>query len=227
MTGNVTLAPSLGDLHYDTMPANLAPDEVLAYRRGFDRGARTYTRKNGGPGIVHAAGTTAPAVGTAEHRTLVAELAANGRAYRAERHAPAHKAGIASVKSYLRKCGRLERIAEIVDPCAPVKAPRKPRKLAAVPAPVETAKPAESVDVPASDVLAAGVESGRVAIVTVDVPAPATVPAPMPAMTWQARKATRREIAAKLRAAGIRPAGEEWRRACLEAGLTVADEVRA
>lgn len=52
-------------------------------------------------------------------------------------------------------------------------------------------------------------------------PAPDTVPAPMPAMTRAARKQTRREIAAAMRAEGLRPEGEEWRRRCAAAGLPV------
>lgn len=62
----------------------------------------------------------------------------------------------------------------------------------------------------------------------VDVPAPDTVPAPMPAMTRAARKATRRELAAAMRAEGLRPEGAEWRRRCAAAGLPVpvAETVR-
>jgi hypothetical protein len=206
-------------LHYDTTPAGLTPAELIHYRRGFDRGARTFERKNGGPGIVHADGAK-PATGSAAHRAMVAELAAKGRAYREERHPTAHKAGMSSLRSYVRKSGALGRLEEITDPCAPVKGTRKPRKLAAVPAPVETAEPvAEST----GDVLAAGIESGHVIIATV-TDTPASVPAPMPAMTWAARKATRRELAAKLRAQGVRPSGEAWISACREAGL-ISDEV--
>lgn len=66
-------------------------------------------------------------------------------------------------------------------------------------------------------------------VAPVDVPvapvavAPETVPAPMPAMTRAARKATRRELAATMRAAGIKPEGYAWREACRAAGLFAAD----
>lgn len=214
----VDLTPIPGDLGYWTEPANLTAAESIHYRRGFSRGARTHLKKHGGPAVIHDG--PAPTPGTPEHRALVAELAEKGRAYRADRHDACHKAGMSAVRSYLRKSGQSGRLAEIVDPCAPAKrarkAPAKSRKLAAVPD--VTPEPAT---VP--DELAAGIDSGRV-ILTVVSDAPATVPAPMPPMTWAARKATRREIAAKLRAQGIRPTGEAWREACRAAGL-VSDEV--
>lgn len=56
-------------------------------------------------------------------------------------------------------------------------------------------------------------------IVADDVTAPETVPAPMPRMTRAARKATRREIAASMRAAGVKPEGQAWIDACRAAGL--------
>lgn len=59
------------------------------------------------------------------------------------------------------------------------------------------------------------------------VTAPETVPAPMPRMTRAARKATRRELAASMRAAGIRPEGDAWREACAAAGLVAPADVSA
>jgi hypothetical protein len=66
-----------------------------------------------------------------------------------------------------------------------------------------------------------------VASVDVAETAPATVPAPMPKMTRAAAKQTRREIAAAMRAEGLRPEGEEWRARCAAAGLVVRDGVSA
>lgn len=97
---------------------------------------------------------------------------------------------------------------EVLAPARKATATRKPaaRKLASVPTPVETPAPVVEVDTST---------------------APATVPAPMPAMTRAARKATRRELAATMRAAGIRPEGDAWREACAAAGLPVRESVPA
>lgn len=89
------------------------------------------------------------------------------------------------------------------------------------------AKPAAPVDVapvaepaaPVADIVDAGIASGRVILASVtpiaaakpaaDV-APATVPAPMPAMTRAARKASNRDLAAAMRAAGIAITPDTW-----------------
>lgn len=189
-------APVLGDMGYSTMPEDLTPAERHAYHKGFDRGDRAHMKANGGPGMVHDG--DAPAPGTAAHKLLARTLAESHRAYRIARHDKAHKAGMAAVRAYLRKRGQLERVAEIVDPLAPVKvkpAARVKRKAAPV-------KP---------DILAAGIESGRVIIAAVGAPAaPAEIPAPMPNMTRAARKASNRELAAAMRAAGVKITAESW-----------------
>lgn len=111
------------------------------------------------------------------------------------------------------------------------------RKLASVPdvAAVETVAPAEVA--PAEvDNSPAAVESRRAMFAGLgwqtsapagETSTPETVPDPLPAMTRAARKATRRELAATMRAAGIRPEGQAWRDACAAAGLPVRDEVNA
>lgn len=72
------------------------------------------------------------------------------------------------------------------------------------------------------DIVAAAVDSGRMIVVSVGEPvAPATVPAPMPAMSYAARKASRRELAATMRAAGIKPDGVAWQLA--RSGVDLAD----
>lgn len=115
----------------------------------------------------------------------------------------------------------------------------------------ETAAPVVVPDVVVTaapvDIVAEAIESGRMVVVNVDTGAayvapvgatlpdpadvgpvaPETVPAPMPRMTRAARKATRREIAATMRAAGIRPEGEAWREACAAAGLVTSESVHA
>lgn len=59
----------------------------------------------------------------------------------------------------------------------------------------------------------------------VDEPAaPETVPEPMPGMTRAARRASNRELAARMRAAGLTPAGEPWRLAV--AGVPLEDIAR-
>lgn len=44
---------ALGDLGYSTLPEGLTGPETHAYRVGFDRAARRYSKANGGPGVVH------------------------------------------------------------------------------------------------------------------------------------------------------------------------------
>lgn len=147
-------------------------------------------------------------------------------AYRVARHAPAHKAGMSALRSYLRKTGQTARLEEIRDPLAPVKAAGKAKTSR------KAAKP--------SDVLAAGIESGRVVIIDatpaarilgepdpapVEPAEPTTVPDPLPAQTWAARKQSRRELAAAMRAAGIKPAGEAWERA--KSGTPLAELVQS
>lgn len=73
------------------------------------------------------------------------------------------------------------------------------------------------------DIVAEAVDSGRVILVSVGAEpvAPEIVPAPMPAMTRAARKASRRELAATMRAAGIKPDGLAWQLA--RSGVDLAD----
>lgn len=185
------LAP--GDMGYATLPTGLTTAETIAYHKGFTRADRAFVKSTGGPGVVHDG--DAPAAGTAARRMLAQTLAENGRAYRLARHDKCHRAGMAAVRSYLRKIGATDRLAELETPKPARKvtrkpAARKPRALAAVktPAPVV----AETVT-------------------------PETVPAPMPKQTHAAKKASNRELAAAMRAAGIKITADSW--AAAKAGM--------
>ena len=185
-------APILGDLAYRTEPAGLSGAEAIAYRAGYTRGARAYAKKTGGPVVVH--NGDAPAPGSAARKMLGRQLAERGRAYRVECHPIAHKAGMTALRSYLRKIGATDRLGEIVDPCAPVKSStRKPastRKASAriIPAP-------EPVETPAP---------------VVEPVTPATVADPMPRQTHAAKKASNRELAEAMRAAGVKITPDTW-----------------
>lgn len=224
-TAPETTAPAvLGDLTYSSIPAGITRDELHRYRVGFDRGARSFTRKHGGPGVVHD-GDAAPAPGTAARRMLANQLAERGREYRTERHTTAHKAGMAELRKYVKRVAP-DRLTVIVDPLAPT------RKM---PAPVETPAPAAKVTrklaprkVKTPDLVANMTAAGRLTVVHVDA-SPATEPAPdLRAVVTSAdipdpargRRATRRALAAALRAAGIAPAGEPWTDACALVGLS-------
>ena len=171
---------TLGDLGYETLPDGLRLEEIHAYRRGWDAAARTYLRKHGGPAVVHSDDDKAPAPGSAAARMLAQTLAANARAYRVETHALYHKRGMSALRTYLRKTGQLARLAELVDPMAPTKAPRKaPARKAASKAPAPDVAPVVADVAPtapaAGDIVAAGVATGRVHIVTVSDQRPADV----------------------------------------------------
>ena len=134
----------------------------------------------------------------------VSELAARNAAWelahRVGYDAAAYTAGVSAIKRLHKRYGTLERLTELGI------AGRAPRKSAA---PVVV----ESVETPAPVVLAPVVEIHAVPapiVVPVSV-TPDSVPAPMPAMTRAARKASRLELAARMRAAGMVPAGEPWR----------------
>lgn len=162
-------------------PAGLDAAETIAYRKGHARATMTYVRK-------HGTGSVSATYGA---RVTSEEVRAAGAAYDLEHGEPrqlaAHKAGMASLRKFWTVNG-LESRAERY---GPVKATRKPRKPAAVP-----------------DVVGAAVESGRVAVI--HVTEPVTVPAPMPEMTRAARKASNRELAAAMRAAGTPITPETW-----------------
>lgn len=132
--------------------------------------------------------------------------------------------------------GAPARLSEIIDPMAPAKpaskAPRKTRKPAAriiggekpaapVTEPVDvvtaaresgrltvvhvTDTPGSDHGITAEDLAAAGIPGGRVERVT-----PESVPAPMPKMSHAARKASNRELAAAMRAAGVKVTADTW-----------------
>lgn len=131
----------------------------------------------------------------------IEELQARALAHEAERQPAAHRAGMSELRRWLKKYATEERAAEILKPAKPAAvkpAARKPRKAAA-------AKPAPVVET---------------------VPTPVASEAPRAPMTFAARKASRRELAARLRAQGIKPAGEAWETAKREAGLAFAEAAR-
>lgn len=197
---------------YSTRPANLTPEERIAYDKGFSRGARAYIKANGSPAVQLT--EHSPATGTAARAMLARQVAGTMEPYLAARHPVAHKAGMTAVRSWVRKYATSDeaaavRLAEIIDPLAAVKAPAA-RKVRAV-------KPA-TVKAPAKR------EARAVKPAPVETPAPlepAAVPEPMPAQTWAARKASRRELAAAMRAAGLTPSGQTWELA--KAGTPIAD----
>lgn len=201
------VVPVLGDMGYSTMPANLAPVEQLAYRKGFARADRAYLKASGGPGVVHDG--DAPAAGSAARRMLAQTLAEQGRAYRIARHDKCHAAGMTTVRSYLRKVGATDRLEELTAKPARKIATRKPRAVKSVP--VVTA-PAPVDNGPAV------VESRRAMFgalgwsTTPPVASPVDVPADV--MTYPqlraARKASNRELAAAMRAAGVTITAETW-----------------
>lgn len=241
MTTATTEAPSvalsIGDMAFRTIPAGLDDLEAMHYWKGYARAERAFAKKHGRPGVTHEAGK-APRPGTPEHAELGAELAAAGRAYREAVRPLAHAGGMRAVQKLWRDRGLEHRAAEIVDPLAPVKVPRK--RAAAKAAPVESVPAGVTVDriaaaapsAAAAAALRAGVESGRVAVLHVGkadaepVAEPETVE-PAPETYWlgvRSRKALRRELAAAMRARGVEPRGEAWARECAAAGLSVGGE---
>lgn len=199
------------------MPAGLTPIEASVYTRGFSRGCLTYGRKHGTPAVTLEG--PAPAAGTAARRELGARLSELTAAHEKERHPTAHRAGMAALKKY--------RTANGLPNLAAVPAPRNTRRAARKVAPVDTA-PAPDVDetpaaaaapVPAApaDVLAAGVESGRVIILPVSAPAPVETVDTAPRNT---RRAARRQLAEDMRARGEDPRdADAWTAAKLAAGV--------
>lgn len=252
-----TAAPTvLGDLGYSTMPAGLDPLEVHAYRAGFDRGARSYAKTHPGAyAVTHAplTGDTAPAAGTAARRQLGVTLSTMGKAYRAERHPIAHKAGMAELVTYwsrhaledratrygcklrkiTRKAGTGTRTKELERAIASgeVTYETVPETVAA-----PVVAPVLVIEVPrvsAPDVaevveLLAEVHAGpgvaRVELVRHDVRNLASLVAGADIPDpARGRRAARRALAAAMRAADIAPAGEEWAAACQLAGIVTAD----
>lgn len=200
-----------------TTPAHLIGAERITYRLAADKARTAYRRKHGaavempredrrkwnaahGARLALAADRAGMNAVRKAHRTRVDQLATMSD--------PTRVGGAVSGEFLAIITADAEHAAarlEVLAPATTRKAPaRKPAaKLAAVPTPTEESP-------------------------TVDTrTTPATVPAPMPPMSRAARKATRRELAATLRAAGIRPEGDAWREACAAAGLPVRESVPA
>lgn len=237
-------ALTIGDMAYSTIPPELDGLEAIHYWRGFERAEKAFAKKHGRPGVVHDG--RAPRPGTPEHDALGAELAALGRAYREAMRPIAHAAGMRAVAKLWRERGLEHRAGEITDALAPVKAPRKratvkpkPAAVESVPAPVESAAPvtvetiaAAAPSAEAAATVRAAADSGRLVVLHVGKESPRESEAPAEsepapeesAAYWagvRARKALRRELAAAMRARGLEPRGEKWRRECAAAGLPV------
>lgn len=214
---------------HTTTPAVLIGDERTTYRLAADKARTAYRRKHGATTLQNIVerrawqtAHAAPMAAAADRSGMTAVRKAHQRRvdHLTTATEPDRVGGPAVGEFLAMLTSDAEHAAARLDILAPLK--RKPavRKAAT---PQLTAVP--DVVEESAEILAAGVDSGRVLLVAVG--APETVPAPMPAMTRAARKATRREIAATLRAAGIRPEGSAWRDACAAAGLPVRDEVSA
>lgn len=106
-----------------TMPSNLTDSERLAYRRAYSRTMTRLEKLN--PSGVSSDGPS-PAIGTAARTMLARRIAGTMVAAHEERHPAAHKSGMTAVRSWVRKYDSdpAARLALIVDPAAPVAAPR-------------------------------------------------------------------------------------------------------
>lgn len=211
-------------------PKNLTREESLTYRAAASRARTAYLKKNGTPSLAVTDGRTLE-----ETRAMLTEHATS---WHAEHDGPmadaAHRAGMNAARKLNRdRVKRLETfraktigtprpdfLATLEDEAATAAA--RLEVLTAKPAKTSTRKPAKVRKLTAAP---DAVETPTAPEVTVS--APETVPAPMPPMTRAARKQTRREIAAKMRAEGVKPEGQAWRDACAAAGLPVRDEVSA
>jgi hypothetical protein len=102
-----------------TMPDGLTADEAIAYRKGYNRGCKAYIKLHGNGAVVN----TRPfnEMTDLERRFLSRALAGTMVAHHEARHPTAHKAGMSSLKSWVRKYNAAprERLAEIIDPLNP------------------------------------------------------------------------------------------------------------
>lgn len=177
-------------------PAGLDAGERSTYGQGAEKGRAAYLRKHGAPSV--GAPTRSPALGSPERAELAREVHAAADAWWSEHghafDAQAHAYGMRAVRKWWADRGMTDRLEAYA-------APKRSRAAVARPAVVV------EVATPAVEVVAESV----------------TVPEPMPRMTRAARKASNRELAAAMRAAGVAVTAETW--AAAKAG-TLAEVTR-
>ena len=199
--------------------SELLPGELSVYRRAAGRARLAYKRKHGTCAVPVPDGYRVGGSGAtpwewrddAARLEVAAETAARAEAWErthADAYAAAaHRAGVSAVKRTLVK--RSEDPRHAADSMARLEVlglvGRKSTRKPAAPKPAAVESPA--VDVAPVPV----VESAPVGPAAPVADVPATVPAPMPAMTRAARKASNRELADRMRAAGLTPSGDAWR----------------
>ncbi len=128
------------------MPACLTANEAAAYRKAHARSTAAAARK--APTAVIHGSAGAPAVGSAAHVMLARQLAGTAAAGITDRHAAAHRAGMAAVRKWIRTADGVDvaaRLAAIGD------TPRAPRKSRAVEVEPVTHVDIVAVEVPAYD----------------------------------------------------------------------------
>ena len=209
----------------------LTAGEAAAFGKAAGKARIAYKRKHGTHAVAvpdayrignPGTGATAEWRDDAARLEVSAELATRVEAWelthRASYDAAAYRAGVSAVKRMHTRYAEDERHAVAARArLAELGLAGRTRKAAA---PKPAAPAVEVVEVPAPVVEAPAEDVAPVvpirpelepvaAVAAVDVPA--TVPAPMPAMTRAARRASNRELAERMRAAGLAPAGDAWR----------------
>lgn len=197
------------------MPSGLTRDERKAYVRGYGKGCVAYVRKNGGASM-RPPEASVPVMVRHEGKEIVGhwipaacpdvlELARITREHETARHQSAHRAGLTGLRGWLRKYSTPERLAAVEQaikgkPALTTtgrKATTRKGNTMSTTTTVATRKPTRTA-------------AKRALTVAPAAPTPAPEVKPDRKPTLAERKAFRRELAAKMRAAGVPMTPENW-----------------